>query len=229
LTTLAGFFVGMLTAVMLVPAPRAMAHPDGSFYGLWWHGPQKPVVWHFEDDFPTAGNRRDRVLDAISTWESASGDLTFDKEPDFAATTLNCPQEGNSWIGWPFIDGEGGTLGETRVCKFSEFPNQARSFYVRLDRDEPWHSATSTPPPDEETDLQAIATHELGHATGFGFPTGDVKGHWGVNANGTIDQTELQNLCQTTPIETMCPVYEPGTAYIRSLETHDLHTFSARY
>jgi hypothetical protein len=224
------FLAGLFTSLLTVSGMgSALAHPEGSFYGLWWHPAQKPVIWHFEDSFPIgSGDKRDRVLDAISTWEAAAGDLTFDKEPDFTRTTLDCPQEGNSWIGYESIV-TADALAETKVCKFADFPNQARSFWLRFDSAEAWYQGASTPPPNGTIDVQAVATHELGHVGGFGYPIGQVKPHWGVNANGSIDVTEYLNLCDNTPYHTMCQYYSPGSAWWRSLETHDLHTFGDQY
>lgn len=216
---IAGFIGGAVTA--------AVAHPRADFYVVWWHDSEEPVHWHFDDDFPTDA-KRDRVKDSFDAWEAAPGDLTFVRNPAEASSTSGCPAEGKSFVIHPIMDGAGGVLAETRVCAFVGDSDRAKSFYIRMDRSEQWYSGTSTPPPDpDDIDVQAVITHEVGHATGFGV--NGAQPHWGQNLNGTLMQPQYDNLCLTNPKHTMCPFYEAGTAYFRSLEEHDTHTFDNRY
>ena len=200
-----GFVFGLIVGgLVLLPSSGAVAHPDGNWYGLWWHSPQQPVVWRFEDSFPNAGNKRDRFVDAVQTWEDAAGDLEFDKQPDFTAASYDqCPQEGNSWIGWDNIPGPIGA--QSHVCKFSDFPNQARSFFIIFDSSVDWYSGASTPPPADKVDIQAMATHELGHAGGFGHPLGTVNPEWGLNADGSVNSQEGFNVSRR-PITRCAPL-----------------------
>jgi hypothetical protein len=221
---LAGALVGLMT---LVVSPQANAHSADEFYDWWWHDSEKPVRWHFDNDFPSAGTKRQRVKDAIDTWENAPGQLGFDRGDDIQGSSEGCPGDDRSFVGWPIIDGAGHMVGATRVCHFTDEPNRAKSFYVLFDRSEDWYDDVSTPPPPAKLDLQSIATHEFGHATGWGFGSG--RPHFGQNLDGTTRQPEFDNLCVDEPRHTMCPALLLGYAYWRTLEDHDKHTFANRY
>ncbi|MDP9224518.1 MAG: hypothetical protein M3P18_11825 [Actinomycetota bacterium] len=221
---LSGFLVGLMT---LLVSPVALAHNADNFYGEWWHDSEKPVRWHFDNDFPTAGDKRQRVKDAFSTWEDAPGQLGFDRGDDIQGFPGACPGDGRSFVAFPSMGGD--TLAQTVVCHFAGEVNRTKSFYILIDASKDWYDGASTPPPDSKYDIQAVATDEVGHSTSWGFPLGDVQPHLGVNANGQIRQPEYQNLCVDTPIHTMCPFTHIGTAYQRSLEEHDLDTFAHRY
>lgn len=223
------FVVGLaLGSLPLSLLGIANAHNEAVFYDAWWHPADIPVTWSFDDDFPDASPalRRDRVRDSFDTWQSAPGVLTFDRKADIAGSSDGCQPAGKSVVLWPLMDGEGGVLAETRVCTYVGQPNRLKSFWIRVDRSENWYFQTSTPPPSNKVDLQAVATHEVGHATGWGFA--NAQDHMGEN-QGVLIQPEYTNRCENTPIETMCPFIGFGEGFWRSLETHDLHTFDNRY
>jgi hypothetical protein len=71
--------------------------------------------------------------------------------------------------------------------------------------------------PNRRLDLQSVATHEFGHATGF---------YWHFNDPGM--NTGTGHVCNggaTQADETMCQGLNRGTTEKRTLSDHDLHTF----
>jgi hypothetical protein len=203
-----------LTLALTSLAVPLRAHPQGDFYENKWIR-DRSVDWMFTDTFPSNA-WRDRVNDADGPWNAVGTSMHFVKQPevnDFNA--LNCPssyQKNGIHIG-P-IDGtpiNDNTLARTYRCIFSG-TNEWYSFQIKFDVEEPWYTGASTPPPAFAFDLQAVATHEFGHATGF-------TGHFGGGSS----------YCTETPKQTMCPTLAKGKAYPRSLETHDKHTFQNAY
>lgn len=96
-----------------------------------------------------------------------------------------------------------------------------------FDRDEDWYTGTGDANDGFlnlciggcQSDLWSVATHEVGHMTGFvGGPNGD----------GHFDQNDPEGTC-TGEVHTMCPSYEGGSEHFRTLEVHDRHTFTAAY
>jgi hypothetical protein len=223
---LVSVMAGMLAGFIASLAATGLAHPRADFYVTWWHHQQDPVHWHFDDDFPL-DTKRARVIDAFSTWISAPGILTFVRDADENSLVPGCPTEGNSFVTFGPMDGPGDVAGLTRFCAFVDKPEKGKAFWIILDSEEPWYSGPATPPPVDELDIQAVATHEIGHATGFGV-NGSHQ-HWGRDANGLPIFPEYTDLCVTNPKHTMCPFIELGEGFFRSLETHDLHTFDNRY
>lgn len=88
----------------------------------------------------------------------------------------------------------------------------------------------------QQMDFQAVATHELGHATGFAahFPEGPVK-----TTDCDNSSTDPGRMCRPADCsanlrsrETMCqgsPKIGQDTIYLRTLGSHDKHTFLGAY
>jgi hypothetical protein len=88
----------------------------------------------------------------------------------------------------------------------------------------------------DQTDFQAVVTHELGHAAGFSahFPEGEPK-----TTDCTSTSTDPAAMCRTADCgvdpsarETMCqgaPFGGRDTLFLRSLGEHDKHTFRGAY
>lgn len=103
---------------------------------------------------------------------------------------------------------------DTRELLFFDMTFNARvPFYVR--NDETYF------PPRDRFDLWGIATHEFGHASGWGE-------HIGGQKSGLCGQARFEY-----SLHTMCAGGSerfPGeTAAYRSIEQHDLHTFEGAY
>ncbi len=207
-----------LTLLFLVLVPlKAPAHPRSDFYARWWQVDLTPE-WHFDSNVPNT-NVRDRIKDGSHEWNNVSAPMSF----DWQAGDLNsvgysdCPDDAsNSGVHWRDIDGAGGVLGETRSCLYGGTNDSIKTFQIKFDDQENWYTGTGTPG-SSELDLWSDATHEFGHATGFGL--GNAP---------NVHFTE-SSLCDQTPKHTMCASLSAGSTYWRSLEAHDIHTFQNRY
>ncbi len=89
-----------------------------------------------------------------------------------------------------------------------------------------WYTGTSTDvpgaagAPDASQDMQSVAMHEFGHASGF------ARHYDGPNSTGLGGA-----ICNLTDSrrETMCSLLTQGTAWGRTLGPHDRHTWNAVY
>jgi hypothetical protein len=194
----------------------ASAHDRSVFYDRWWHTGERDVDWHFDLNFPATDNWRIRVKDGASEWNALNESMSFDfvsgdiSNVDFydCPSTLHRDVIFREQIG----DGSGGILAQTRSCAFNGDNTRIKTFNVRFDKAEDWYTGTGTP--STPTDLWGAATHEFGHATGFGL--GQAATHF-----SSAD-------CDSSPKQTMCPGVPSGYVLL-SLEFHDKHTFRDRY
>jgi hypothetical protein len=86
----------------------------------------------------------------------------------------------------------------------------------------PWYRGSSGSVPDDRADLQSLATHEFGHATGW------VRHYDG----GSDDNLPGSEHCgrDMKDRQTMCALAAyPGQSRTRTLGQHDRHTFEAAY
>jgi hypothetical protein len=203
-------FVGVAAFLAAVPA-GAMAHPPANYYAAKWPGTQE--VYGFTPSVPA--NWRPVVDQAASQWSAVSG-ATLDvvHGADYAANyTPNDCNARKTGIHTGTIDGKFGVLGRTYTCWNGA--GQITQSNVVFDTAEPWYVGTGTPT-SSQVDLFSVATHELGHSTGFGT---------GPNSHFTGSA-----LCPNSAAQqTMCPSYTIGTTWQRSLATHDQHTYAAEY
>ena len=212
-----GFLVGLIITTL---AGGSFAHDNVSdFYPRKWKR-DKAVDWHFTDTFhPSNQAWRDRVKDGAQAWNNLYEPMFFVKQteiPDFNATVCPDRYQKNA-IHMSNIDGKYGYAADTKTCVFNGDRTEMFSVQIRFDTAESWYVGSTYPPPYDRTDVQAWATHEFGHATGFHGPHDD--GHF--EGSGTH--------CTNNPKETMCPFMPYGYAYFRSLESHDIHTFDKAY
>lgn len=107
-----------------------------------------------------------------------------------------------------------GYLGLTNACNDSTLGHTTK-FHVGFGPNVNWYADTGTPS-SNQWDFRSVATHEMGHVTGF-------YGHFSSTSSTCTGDSE--------PANTMCPgqSYFVGTTFLRSLETHDEHTFLGAY
>lgn len=103
------------------------------------------------------------------------------------------------------------SVGATYTCETSTTIERVG---IVFDSGRNWYSGSGTPPSDQY-DLYGSAVHELGHATG-----------WGLH----FDEHGPSALCDDADTwHTMCSSTQTGWARLRTLATHDIHTWHAAY
>lgn len=206
--------------------PAAQAHDSTLYYKSKWKR-DVAVDYRFTNSFPLAFRERGR--DAARQWNEAFTQLTYvEKESvaDFNPATCPSTYQMNAFH-WVTIDGafqgsngSGATLARVRTCVFSSscpaigVPGTCElySAQVEVDRDESWYLGTGDAPLSQ-ADGWSVASHELGHATGW-------SGHFSSSAT----------ICENNADQhTMCPTYYLGTERMRTLEQHDKHTILEVY
>jgi len=201
---------GAAVVLNMVALPGSLAHLPSQFYDGRWE--KTTVNYHFSLGFPSDPALRDRVHDGAKQWNALAPDLRFDRQPDDVAADafFDCPSDANT-IRFPSLDGRGETLGEIWLCP-PPGGNKINRFKLRLDSDEDWYKGTGDPP-STELDAWSVTAHEFGHATGW-------IGHFGENSDQCPGGSQSH---------TMCRFYDYGLRWMRSLETHDRHTFVDAY
>jgi hypothetical protein len=154
-------------------------------------------------------------------WNNLGQSMQFryDGERNVNSTGSSCPTAPlDNWVFQRVLDGVAGTLAITWTC-WRTTPLGARqlhSFTIEYDGSESWYSGNGDAPPTY-VDVWSVASHEFGHATGW------VPYH--LDENGTNPELCLDDSTE----HTMCSFYTPGTERMRTLEAHDVDTFSTAY
>jgi len=92
--------------------------------------------------------------------------------------------------------------------------NKIYTFAVAFDPDYNWNSCSDDPNPDQD-DLRWTAAHEFGHVVGYSH-------------HGTT-HTTTSRVPRTARSNTMCSTVRLGQTWGRTLENHDVHTFTDPY
>lgn len=92
----------------------------------------------------------------FNAWEIAG--FTY----SIAAVGDTNPCGGTDGVSWAAIDGPGGVLGETNVCR-NPVTKEIKGFTITFDSSEDWSSSGA----GGQFDLQGIAAHEVGHVIGL--------------------------------------------------------------
>ena len=206
---LASFVAGVLAASWILLAAPSQAHPPGNFFNKRWVA-NKNVPYAFTPTVP-AGAWRSQINAAAQTWNAVGEPMKFNNVASVANyEPRTCPSAyQRNGVHLRAIDGVGGTLGRAYLCWKST--GELYSFQLVFDQNDRWSVDDS--PSSNESDLQSVAAHELGHGAGF-------AGHF-AKASG---------ICGNVPSQhTMCSGHRPGTTRQRTLELHDKHTFQSAY
>ena len=208
---LACFVAGSIVALCVLLAAPSGAHTPGSFYNKRWIS-NKNVPYAFTTSGRPSSEWRSRVNAAAGTWNTLGEPMRFNNVADtgdFEPKTCPSSYQRNG-VHRRAFDGPGGTLARTYLCWTSN--GELYSFQLVFDSNDNWYTGTGLPGRNQ-ADLQSVATHELGHATGF-------AGHFASSAA----------ICNNTSGQhTMCAAHRAGTNRQRSLELHDKHTFQRAY
>jgi hypothetical protein len=201
----AGAVFALACVLSLAAGPARAADPVIARYA-----PGDLVRTVYFDKSAPGGKFRTRIAGAAATWNKLSGVAHFEvhKSPSMALSPDPCADQNGAPIGGIIKGPVAGstTLAENRSCVnsdtgqlvgFRQTYNPKLKFYIG-----------SGDPPTKKYDLQAVATHELGHSEGW---TGD---HF-TNRNNS-------KICANKPNQaTMCPASYSGTNRLRSLTKDD--------
>jgi hypothetical protein len=216
------------TMLLLMVAESAMAHAASDYYSLHeWkasHHTGLNVTWRFGPGFPTDA-KRDRVKESFAKWNNLGQQMKFEQlaEADYSYDLPCADTQGYNGVLWR--DLAQGVAAEARKCDHDggdyAAPYPIHNFWIAFNNDGSinWHGgADASAIGNNELDLEGVATHEIGHATGW-------HGHF-----YEVTEPNCQNP-DTQP--TMCPGYAFGggfsSTYARTLEDHDKHTFDNNY
>lgn len=210
----------LLAALVLTSV--GVAHDGGTYYVQRWKSTERDQNYGFASD--VGANFKDRVENAAQEWNGLSGNMQFHRggvNVTWSYGDSDCHAAGSNSIHIGSIDGattasNPSTLATTTTCVYSSDSTKIWSFRTKFDSAENWYTGTGSPG-SSQFDAQSVATHELGHATGFG--RGSAPDHWDPS----------NSVCTDSPKHTMCPVTPSGTTFERSLEEHDRHTFNNVY
>jgi hypothetical protein len=219
-------------------AQTAEAHDPDLVYAMWWSEANDDTVLFYNEPTVTGGFLS-RVRSAAQNWNGLpnAGDFRFvykgagtyshrcagsttNRNPIFAGRI-----DGRDGNDIPLPDGDfhtepddpkTNTLAITVACPDTAHPGRIGRFMMKFDSAEPWYDISEQPIGSTQIDRASIAVHEFGHATGFGTTDSQHFASYG-------------SYCQGDSAQTMCPFYESGSTYWRSLGTHDIHTFAAVY
>lgn len=207
---------------MSARAGAATAHEVPDVYPSRFAGTSEGFYWDpsvTNSTSPQAATLKDAIGDARIRWNELVGDFNIDKNgdgPEVAGAWDNCDNysgEENYVSFEPMGQFPGPVLAVVVTCEYESFPVNIRTAQMRFDSTENWHYAKDVAPQDDESDMRSVAAHEWGHWTGWFGPVGAHFSNEGDYCGG----------------HTMCPIIPDGTTFMRSLETHDIHTFNAAY
>lgn len=220
LRVFAAVSVTLLLAVAVVHS--SWAHNAANFYDSNYWKASAPsglhITWRFSPGFPDGGPKKNRVIDAFNHWNALDQQMDFTRLSDATSGYegfLCIDQQGYNGIFFHDISPPAITM----ACP-DPGTSTLHNFFIRFDSSRRWHGLDDTNVPDDEIDLESFATHEVGHATGWGGEFDDAhfdedSGHCpGGIASGR---------------HTMCDNLLPGIATWRSLESHDKQAFDDWY
>ena len=221
-----GLMADSVAAVLLaalVLAATGVAHTGSVYYVQKWKSTERNQNYGFGSDVPGSAFR-DRIENGAQQWNALAGNMQFFRGNVNVTWNFEsgCQAAGQNSIHYGAIDGgtvPGGGFSvwaETTTCVYTSDTTKIANFRMRFDKDEVWYTGTGDTP-DFSVDTWGTATHEFGHATGFG--RGSAPDHFATSAQE----------CQVSPKQTMCPSEPLGENYFRSLEEHDKHTFNNIY
>ena len=207
----AGAFL-VLGVLFLAAAPAQAATPVSSRYAE-----DDLVRSVYFDPSVSSGKFRSRIADAAETWKALDvAQFEVDPARITALSDNSCETLDGAFIGG-IIRGPiagNGTLAENISCINSE-TGQLVGFRQTYNSQYSFYTGTRNPPA-KKYDLQAVATHELGHAQGW---TAD---HYSNRNNSSLCANKGKQA-------TMCPEVFQGNKRLRSLAPNDIQPVVSAY
>ena len=213
----------MLATVVMLPSHLSAHTPSGANYAHAWQ--ERTINYYLSNVsghpnyWSSIPGLADRIVESMVTWNNAPANFHYNNAGVFDNLDPTCGSQavGVNGIFWGPIDGTGPILGWTVDCSYES--GRLHSTNITIDGQENWYTGTGTPAANA-FDLRSVATHEFGHGNGM-FLAASGANHWnGVSAS----------LCPgNANDQTMCANHAAGTTFLRTLASHDSHTFTNRY
>jgi hypothetical protein len=216
----------LAAAVLFTGSSIASAHSVNNYptSAGWKYTILNRVFYQAPNNWPNAYNNR--AEDAMTKWTNVSGSaISFSLAGNASTDSWSC---GTDWDLVTTANFTSGACGSATLCNATN-----STVRIRINTDYTWYTGSTTPNPNNQPDLQATITHELGHAHQAwaectnGASNDPCPGHhYDPSNNGLIcDSSELTNY------HTMCsPAPSTGETWRRrSLETHDEDLVQAMY
>jgi len=239
LGSLLAALVASAAVVGVLAASAAAAHFSVNYYkdGVYNRDldANGAFTYRFDSGFP-GGRFRYRTNSGSRQWVRADGRGLFrgllSRENDIDSSKTPggkvCPgpkRDGryNGLVYWLKLDGtpvKNNTLATVKRCFYVDEtgkPIELASFFMWFDSSEPWYNGTGNAP-SARVDMWSVATHEFGHASGFGY--GKRRQHFSRQMSFCGDVKSQ---------ESMCPVYFSGSERQRTIGWRDRHAFRAAY
>lgn len=129
--------------------------------GIRWFGTPKEVKYRVDagacmNDY---GSAVAGVTAGFDVWEFSDVTFTQDNGSPDSNPCTDSPNSGS----WVSIDGPGGTLAQTSVCR-NVATKEIVGFWIEFDSGDIWSDSGD----DSKFDIQAVAAHEIGHIVGLG-------------------------------------------------------------
>ncbi len=200
----------------------------GTIFPAGWQ--ERDVYLYFSGaSWSQIGNIADRMLNGAGQYTNRTGaDFRFWNAGNRTLSVSACNGQNENGLFWVNLGGQPppgykDVIGRTTACTHGGAPWRMYSFRTEVDGAQPnWYTDTGAAPANTY-DLFSLATHELGHGAGF-FSTNQK--HW----DDVGPDSELQCVSGTSSSKhSLCASVPTGTTMMRSLATHDLESFTARY
>ena len=147
----------LATIVLFAGSSVASAHSVNDYPSAGWqYTILSRVYYQAPNDWPNGYNNR--TEDAMAKWTNVSGSaISFSLAGNAASDSWSC---GTGWDLVTTANLASGTLGSATLC-----PATNSTVRIRVNTDYTWYTGSTTPNPNNQPDLQATMTHELGHPT----------------------------------------------------------------
>lgn len=206
-----------------IPINSLTAHtPDGTNYTNGWQERRINLFLSNQTGHPnyfrSSPDLANGAVAAMVTWNNAPANFHYNNAGAADNLSNNCNDYSiaDNVVVWGTIDGQGGRLGQTSICLVG--PGRIRSTFLQIDGQENNWQIGSGVPPAGSLEFRSVITHEMGHVNGL---FSNNFAHW-EQVSGSLCPFDDRR-------QTMCSSIPAGTSYMRTLGSHDSHTFTNRY